>query len=643
METFIMILKRIVAALLILALLALPMSACELSPSGETLIKTDKVSVSEGMITYFFNAFLNDWYATNYQYISYYALDPSADLSKQTYGSGYEKYFLGDYDGTWYDYFLDQVMDNVELYVIYADYARDCGLVLNDDDQGKIDELMIEETVRLREEGLKYKQKYGVDEETVRSCYELVMLAKKGIDRLIADSKSKLEDDGAAVEKFVAENKSEFYSAKYLFYSIYINKNDYKSDEDYNSAKEIALMEANRIAEAKTSEQFVTLVEDFRNKLLINDDDHADMSMEELLDEYTNVANYETDSDIGKWLFEKNAKKNAVKIFQESATVDSSDSKREVFKVEICMVLEPAGLDRRPVSRFAYLLANDKSNVESLVKSFKSGDKSVKDFFNKAEQQYADMGEDREKIGFSYGYTTAIGEDYFNSDFDALNDWLSADNIAPNTLSEIIEIKLRGDNDMKVEYNYFYSDTVTDATGGFVGGLYSDVQGGTSADYETKPDTETEPDSEAATGGFATVYPMGGGDNFAILTPSIGINGGITLRPNLSNDGNYVVHLKPSVIGSQSFETSGIFDIMTTMSDGISASGGSGADLLKNGTVYALVFFEDYGDEAWYFEAYDMTLSSMMKEWEEEAGGSVSVSHPSSTLNVVAQVKDPTK
>ena len=610
--------KRITVVLLILAVLIVPLSACERGGSDTTaVVKTDNITVTTAMMTFFYNSYLNDWYTVNGAYLSYYSLDPQKDLSEQTYGKGYETAFLGAYDGTWYDYFLDQVKLEVETYVIYADYARECGLVLNDDDQGKIDEIMIDVTAKLREEGVKHKQKFGVDEETVRSCYELVMLANKGMEKITSELEDEIDD--SAINKTVAENNRDFCKAKYLSYKIMLLSTDYNSESEFEDAIEVARTEANKISEAKTAEEFAMLVFDSKHN---SPDVDYEVDVDALLDKYTKTSYYDTDSKVGYWLFEDKAERFEVKEFESLENKKEHDQ----FTLEICMVLEPAGLDHTLTSRFAYLIAQNRSDVESLIREFESGKKSVTAFYDIAEKQYAKMDE-KDAVGFYYGYADGVDGDYFNSDYEALNDWLFGESIATGTLSDVIEITF-DKNDKDNELSGSYSDTITDSTVDFNGSYITTIiPGGTFGEdgiISITPGT--------AIGGLVTTNP--GANGTVTYVPGTSVNGGsISLVPGVTEESFTLI---PSEKFETIYVTGNMYSLQLESPFGTDSNiGGSDSGIKKSGQAFAVLFFESYGDEIWYYNARHLTLSRALEEWTVSAKETVEFDLTASTLDVV--------
>ena len=84
-----------------------------------------------------------DSFLTNYSsYLSYFSLDTSKPLDDQAYGTGNETAFLGQMasGATWLDFFVEPVKSQAEQILIYCELADEKGITLDDEDKANIDE-----------------------------------------------------------------------------------------------------------------------------------------------------------------------------------------------------------------------------------------------------------------------------------------------------------------------------------------------------------------------------------------------------------------------------------------------------------------------------------------------------------------------
>ena len=265
--------RAVAAALAVVALIMVTVLVVSLLSSNgvfirsEAAVSTKNVTVDSAMMNFFYNNYLSTWYANYSSYISagYFSINPTVSLKTQNYGTGYEIYFLGSYTGTWYNYFLDAVMAEVETYVIYAEGAIAAGLSLNDEDYAEIDTLVNGIKASLKENKASFSDWYGkgVKEKDVRRAYELVFLAEKFMEHKQAELEAVLEADDSAIDKYVDEHKDKFYTADVLKYTITTKSNSFANDAAFDAAKAEALSAANKIAGAANHAEFINLIKEY--------------------------------------------------------------------------------------------------------------------------------------------------------------------------------------------------------------------------------------------------------------------------------------------------------------------------------------------------------------------------------------------
>lgn len=109
-------------------------------------IESENYKISSTMLSYLYKSNLNN-FATNYKdYIQYFSIDTSRSLKNQTYGDasvkGYalETTFLGTFEGTWFDYFMDPAVESAKQMLVFCEAAAQSGMTLNDDEQKAIDD-----------------------------------------------------------------------------------------------------------------------------------------------------------------------------------------------------------------------------------------------------------------------------------------------------------------------------------------------------------------------------------------------------------------------------------------------------------------------------------------------------------------------
>jgi hypothetical protein len=467
---------------------------------GTSAMEQGDVVVDSAMMTFFINEYITNWYNNYSAYIMYGLInvDLSRDLNDQKMTST-EASYMGDSTlvGTsWYDYFVNSAMDEVKMYVTYAAAANAAGVTLNAEDTEEIDETVDMLKDSLRAYGMSFADQYGkgVAEKDVRNCYELIYLATNYSEYKQEELKNALDTDAGEdkILTYIDENKSSFYSADYLSYTIDVNSKGL-TDEAYDDLIAIAKAEAEKIAEAKTPADFVALVEAYENKDASEEetntdaetgtDDVTEEETKDPIEEYKGTLNYETSDELGKWLFEETAEENAVKVIEETGTAtettakeeketeesDDSDKTYQTFKITVYMVLKEADLNRANTHNMAYLIADNKEAAEKLLKEFaalqtKSGEK----FQELAEAHYEVLhsghdhsDENATEPVFSYSNVEQAPELYFAESYGALNEWLDAEERkAGDYTDKLIEITV----DKTTYYCALYFDGQDDPT-----------------------------------------------------------------------------------------------------------------------------------------------------------------------------------
>ncbi len=513
----------IAIALIVVAVLALNvLSEVGVFLRAQTAIsvKDNKdVTVNGAMMTYFFNDTVTTWYNQYYVYVMYglMSVDLSSSLKDQKITST-EASYLGDSSlagTTWYQYFEDTTVANVETYVTYANAAKNVPeCALDADDKAAINDSVKEIKDTLKASGMSIADQYGkgVTEGDIRDCLELVQLAANFSEYLLEQTKDKFEKDDSAVLQFPEDNKSDFYSAKYMSYTISVSEKTEGSQEKYDQAVANAKAAAEKLAAATTPADLAALIMLYKKSPseFVNGEESDEESteaadaqaeesaegeseeteeetdIEDVIDDYTETKYYETDDELGKWMFES-AEENDVKVLEETETevvtvketeAETDDSENETdsetetgetdsngtvtyekFSITVYMLLEKPSMDESLTHNMAYLISDNKEAAEAFLKAFlESSDKSRDKFeeFAKAEydklhkvDEHGDHNheEDEEEPVFSYYQVDQAKEKYFADDYNAINDWLdSADRKNGDYTSELIVIEIKDSN-----------------------------------------------------------------------------------------------------------------------------------------------------------------------------------------------------
>lgn len=256
----------IVLAILIVAVIAVSvLNEFAVFDRINTVVETGsgEVKVNKTMMSFFLSDTIMNWYSQYGGYSSLFSVNLSYDLRAQQYGLGYESMILGEFSGTWYDYFLNQTLENVKMYVVYADAAKLAGLTLSEQDKIDIDTTINNIKASLKANNSNFSDQYGkgVNEGDVRDCYELIYLASAFMEYKQDQLEKALDADDAALHKYVDEHKEEFYSAVCLKYTKTVREQSYSSAKAYQNEVDRQKKIAELLVTAKTPAEFIDFMD----------------------------------------------------------------------------------------------------------------------------------------------------------------------------------------------------------------------------------------------------------------------------------------------------------------------------------------------------------------------------------------------
>ena len=209
----------------------------EVIDSDKVVAYSGNYKITSTMMAYFYNTQYQNFYSNYSSYITsgYFSIDPSGDLTKQPFGGPkdgsktyYDALFLGEFEGTWHDYFMNQAVESAETILMYCEAAAAYNITLTDDDKATIDESIEGYRTTATASGYPNLSSFfsayfgkGVSEADVRDCMELSLLASKTMEKIseeIEASVTKTDID----TKYDA-NKLDYNVVDYTYYSFDIN------------------------------------------------------------------------------------------------------------------------------------------------------------------------------------------------------------------------------------------------------------------------------------------------------------------------------------------------------------------------------------------------------------------------------------
>lgn len=230
-----------------------------------TAVRSENFRVDGKMMTYFINAKYQNFLSTYSAYLSNLSLDNTKPLQDQTFGdtsanaSALDKALLGEFEGTWFDYFASETEKEVKNMLIYCEEAYKLGLKLGDAEKKNIDDAIatIEETATSYgyplNAYLAASYGEGVKEKDLRHAMELSELATLGMNAM-SDKLNDAIGNDRVLSTYEADS-AKYNLIDYTFYSFRVDYAEISEDmkkANANATDEEILAEYKKqIAEAK--------------------------------------------------------------------------------------------------------------------------------------------------------------------------------------------------------------------------------------------------------------------------------------------------------------------------------------------------------------------------------------------------------
>ncbi len=232
-------------------------------------VKSEHFTVSGNMMAYYYQTQYQSFQSQYSSYMSYFSLDTSKSFKDQqfgdsTSGNAYETSFLGEFDGTWFDYFMSKATSQAEQLLIYCEEAYERGIELDDEDLAELDESI--ETLKVTASTYGYSPNtytanmygQGVSVNDVKKAMKISMLAEKCMLELQEEILDGISDGD--IQSKYDEDKKEFNIIDYSFYTLDVKYediaeevlgSDYKESELKAKADEVLAEYKKHIEEAK--------------------------------------------------------------------------------------------------------------------------------------------------------------------------------------------------------------------------------------------------------------------------------------------------------------------------------------------------------------------------------------------------------
>ena len=371
-------------------------------------ISTDNYKVSNADFSYFLNSLYHNYAESYSSFLTYLGLDTSKSLKSQTYTT----------DQTWFDYFVQSTEMQVNQAVLLCEAAKEKGFELGEDDTKLIDAYISNLKSGAVGAGYASLDSYlaaaygkGVNEEVLRNCLFIEMLSSKYYEKYT----SELEFSDEEMEKYFEENPGSFLNADYKSYKIDAEVTEEGSDEDKTAAMEAAKEIAEKIAAAKSSEEFDTLLREYLAEHKSDGEGGEDLIDKTMDSIVTTAYKYNTSTPLGEWAFaEGRAAGDTIAI--------EGDGYYTVY-----MMLKPSYRIEDPAKniRRIYISGDNydsdeevKAKADEILTEFLAGDKSA-DSFAELAKEHSSSSTASEDGGLTENYVPTSSSGY------AIDKWCS--------------------------------------------------------------------------------------------------------------------------------------------------------------------------------------------------------------------------
>ena len=335
----------IVLVLIIVGGIALfAFQSCEKSGVGlrsKIVVKSDNFEVNGAMMQYAVMTSYNNYLTQYEQYglLDYLGIDTTKKLSAQQYSE----------NQTWLDFFTEQAKATVEQMLVYAEAAKAEGFELSEEEQATVDSVISSFDLMASYYGTStnayiasnYGQ--GVKAKDIRDFLAISTLAEQYSAKVADELKESIKAED--VDIYYNENKADYTQFDTISYSEKITiETAGKSDEEIAAAKEELKNALTRLAEAKTADEFKSILAEVKNIMVENADQPEDTTEETTEDttEDTTEETTEEDKDDEKKEDEKSPLDNITESTVTSSTV-SGDIKEWIFETKDGELVRVAG------------------------------------------------------------------------------------------------------------------------------------------------------------------------------------------------------------------------------------------------------------------------------------------------------------
>lgn len=213
------------------------------------VVRSDDFKVSSNMLAYLYQTQVESFSNSYSDYMQYFSLDTTKSFKNQTYGDtskgyAYETSMLGAFEGTWYDYFMQQAVAQAKQMLVFCEEAEQRGIELTEDEIAEIDMNIatIKSTATMYGySGNQYVSSAygkGVNISDVKKVMMISSLASKCMVEIQEEILDNVTEDD--INEEYATNSNDFDLVDYSYYGINISYEDVVKEvlgSDYTQAE----------------------------------------------------------------------------------------------------------------------------------------------------------------------------------------------------------------------------------------------------------------------------------------------------------------------------------------------------------------------------------------------------------------------
>lgn len=227
----------VLAVALLFSVAGILLSANGVFTRMSTTVSSDNYTVNANMMAYYYNSQYQNFVSSYSTYISsgYFSLNTSKPLDEQPFGGAegsdktyYDEMFLGEFEGTWHDYFMDLAVESAKNILVYCEAASLYNVTLDEEDMKSIDENIEAYKSTATLYGYPNLNSFlaasfgkGVNEGDVRDCMEYSLLASKTMEKISEELEASVKDED--VNKKYNDNKLDYNVVDYSYYNFQVN------------------------------------------------------------------------------------------------------------------------------------------------------------------------------------------------------------------------------------------------------------------------------------------------------------------------------------------------------------------------------------------------------------------------------------